>query len=127
MSDKGSTTAAPSGGLSFAKAVRGTARPAPAAGAADGGNKTAQAGKERFTYALTNLLGLPVELQVKSGSIYEGVFHTTNISQPGEFGVVLKMAKLVKDASLQEGQVKMAEKPQKVMTFSSQDIVQLVA
>mmetsp|Transcript_12623 Transcript_12623/g.46115 ORF Transcript_12623/g.46115 Transcript_12623/m.46115 type:complete len:474 (+) Transcript_12623:332-1753(+) len=121
MSEKETSSAPPGGAISFAKAVKGTTR----------NNTTTLANsgdrKDRFTYAVTNLIGLPVELQVKNGSVYEGVFHASNMSQPGEFGVVLKMAKLVKDTNLREGQVKMAEKPQKVMAFASQDIVQLVS
>lgn len=40
---------------------------------------------DRLLYVTTSLIGLPVDVQMKNGSIYSGIFHAT--SDEKEFGM----------------------------------------
>ncbi|RDX76156.1 Polyadenylate-binding protein-interacting protein 4 [Mucuna pruriens] len=83
---------------------------------------------DRLVYVTTCLIGHQVEVQVKNGSIYSGIFHATNADK--DFGIILKMARLTKDGSLQ-GQKSGAEfvsKPtSKVLIIPAKDLVQVTA
>lgn len=62
------------------------------------GNKPGVCGNpshDRFVYVTTCLIGHPVEVQVKNGSTYTGIFH----SNDRDFAIVLKMARLTKEGS----------------------------
>ncbi len=48
-------------------------------------------------------------LQVKSGVVYEGIFHTADLEK--DLSIVLKMAKVVKDPAVAEGTWVAASKP----------------
>ncbi|ORY02780.1 hypothetical protein K493DRAFT_405161 [Basidiobolus meristosporus CBS 931.73] len=52
---------------------------------------------DRMLYLLIHLVGLNVQVTVKSGAKYEGLFHAA--CTEGELGVVLKFARIVKAAS----------------------------
>jgi hypothetical protein len=41
---------------------------------------------ERLVYVTTSLIGQQVEVQVKNGSIYSGIFHATNTDK--DFGML---------------------------------------
>ncbi|KAK2425135.1 polyadenylate-binding protein-interacting protein [Trifolium repens] len=83
---------------------------------------------ERLVYVTTSLIGQQVEVQVKNGSIYSGIFHATNTDK--DFGIILKMARLIKDASLQ-GQKSGAEfvikAPSKILIIPAEELVQVIA
>ncbi|XXG79702.1 hypothetical protein AAC387_Pa09g0720 [Persea americana] len=69
------------------------------------------------------MIGLPVEVQVKDGSVYSGIFHTASVD--GEYGVVLKMASMARkgegNANLSVGTVV------DTLVVLSADLVQVVA
>ncbi|KAK7271996.1 hypothetical protein RJT34_28312 [Clitoria ternatea] len=83
---------------------------------------------DRLVYITTCLLGHPVEVHVKNGSIYSGIFHATNTDK--DFGIVLKMARLTKDGSLrgQKSGVEFFSKPpSKILIIPPKELVQIIA
>ncbi|XP_059442130.1 uncharacterized protein LOC132174498 [Corylus avellana] len=70
-----------------------------------------------------------LEVQVKDGSIYSGIFHATNTTEK-DFGIILKMARLTKDGSVR-GQKATAESvskaPSKTFIIPGKELVQVVA
>ncbi|KAL3736017.1 hypothetical protein ACJRO7_025039 [Eucalyptus globulus] len=54
---------------------------------------------DRLVYFLTRLIGHHVEVQVKNGSIYSGIYHAANVNK--DMGIILKMARMIKDGSVQ--------------------------
>ncbi|KAK7335854.1 hypothetical protein VNO80_27946 [Phaseolus coccineus] len=83
---------------------------------------------DRLVYLTTCLIGHQVEVQVKNGSTYSGVFHATNTDK--DFGIILKMARLTKDGS-SRGQKSGAEfvskPPIKILVIPAKDLVQVTA
>ncbi|KAF3777029.1 Polyadenylate-binding protein-interacting protein 4 [Nymphaea thermarum] len=84
--------------------------------------------RDRILFLTTSLIGQTVEVQVKNGSIFTGVFHATSAEK--EIGIVLKMARLTKDAFL-KGQKPLSDfsnKPSsKTMIIPSKELVQVIA
>ncbi|MED6112913.1 Polyadenylate-binding protein-interacting protein 3 [Stylosanthes scabra] len=83
---------------------------------------------DRLVYVTTCLIGHQVEVQVKNGSMYSGIFHATNADN--DFGIILKMARLIKDGSLR-GQKSSAEPvskaPSKILIIPAKELVQVIA
>lgn len=85
---------------------------------------------DRLLFMTACLIGQPVEVQVKNGSIFSGIFHTTNAEK--DYGVVLKMARLIKDGSI-KGEKYDAVKdaaskaPIKTLIILANDLVQVIA
>ncbi|MED6161157.1 Polyadenylate-binding protein-interacting protein 3 [Stylosanthes scabra] len=83
---------------------------------------------DRLVYVTTCLLGHHVEVQVKNGSIYSGIFHATNTEK--DFGIILKVARLIKDSSLQ-GQTSSVETvskaTSKTLIIPAKELVQVIA
>ncbi|XP_075492832.1 polyadenylate-binding protein-interacting protein 4-like isoform X2 [Primulina tabacum] len=81
---------------------------------------------DRLIYLSACLIGHQVEVQVLDGSIFSGIVHATNTE---DFGIVLKMACLIKDGS--QAQKKMADSPSKspsrTLIIPGKDLVQLIA
>ncbi|XP_057977688.1 polyadenylate-binding protein-interacting protein 3-like [Malania oleifera] len=84
--------------------------------------------RDRLVYFTTCLIGHDVEVQVKNGSIYSGIFHATNAEK--DFGIILKMARLIKDGSLR-GQKAISESvskaPSKILIIPAKELVQVIA
>ncbi|XP_042510204.1 polyadenylate-binding protein-interacting protein 4-like isoform X2 [Macadamia integrifolia] len=84
--------------------------------------------RDRLIYLTTCLIGHHVEVQVKSGSIFSGIFHATNAEK--DFGVILKMARLTKDGSFR-GQKSFSESigkpPSKTLIVPAKELVQIIA
>ncbi|TYI78782.1 hypothetical protein E1A91_D06G238200v1 [Gossypium mustelinum] len=84
--------------------------------------------RDRLVYMTTCLIGHMVEVHVKNGSIYSGIFHATDAEK--DFGIVLKMARLVKDGTLQ-GNKAVAEfiskAPTKILIIPAKELVQVIA
>ncbi|KAG4400350.1 hypothetical protein GLYMA_07G036300v4 [Glycine max] len=104
------------------------------------GNKGGSYGSpshDRLVYLKTCLIGQHVEVQVKNGSIYSGIFHATNSGKDFAYviitvllGIILKMAHLTKDAALQgkESGVEFVSKaPFKTLIIPANDLVQVIA
>ncbi|XP_025618453.1 polyadenylate-binding protein-interacting protein 3 isoform X1 [Arachis hypogaea] len=83
---------------------------------------------DRLVYVTSSLLGHHVEVQVKNGSIYSGIFHATNTEK--DFGIILKVARLIKDSSLQgqRSSVEIVSKAtSKTLIIPSKELVQVIA
>ncbi|KAK3157964.1 hypothetical protein QOZ80_2AG0130960 [Eleusine coracana subsp. coracana] len=95
---------------------------------AENGGKLGQASpsRDRLIYVLTQLIGHHVDVHVKNGSVFSGIFHATNSDK--DFGVVLKMAQMVKDGSVkgQKYAVDIVKKPE-TMIIPARELVQILA
>ncbi|XP_050381872.1 polyadenylate-binding protein-interacting protein 3-like isoform X3 [Argentina anserina] len=84
--------------------------------------------RDRLVFLTTCLIGQHVEVQVKNGSIYTGIFHATNADK--DFGIILKMARMTKDGSLR-GQKTVSDSvskaPSKTLIITSKELVQVIA
>ncbi|XP_027125864.1 polyadenylate-binding protein-interacting protein 3 isoform X2 [Coffea arabica] len=83
--------------------------------------------RERLVYVTTCLVGHQVEVQVVDGSAFSGILHATNAEK--DFGIVLKMARLVRDGS--RGQKNMTDSinkpPSKTLIIPAKELVQVIA
>ncbi|KAH9559096.1 hypothetical protein CY35_06G041800 [Sphagnum magellanicum] len=98
-------------------------------GASPGGERTEQ--EQRLLFIHTCLIGQLVEVQTKNGLVYSGIFHAIN-NDNKEFGVVLKMARLIRDGAVKGGKseaVKDAQRkpPSKSVLIHGKDFVQIIA
>ncbi|KAK7325091.1 hypothetical protein VNO77_29167 [Canavalia gladiata] len=83
---------------------------------------------DRLVYVTTCLIGHQVEVQVKNGSVYSGIFHATNADK--DFGIILKMARLTKDGSLRgqkSGAEFVSKPPSKILIIPAKELVQVIA
>ncbi|KAG2379988.1 Polyadenylate-binding protein-interacting protein [Vigna angularis] len=80
---------------------------------------------DRLVYLTSCLIGQHVEVQVKNGSIYSGIFHATNTDK--DYGIILRMACLTKDGSLQGQRSGFSKAPSKTLIIPSNDLVQVIA
>ncbi|GKV39575.1 hypothetical protein SLEP1_g47332 [Rubroshorea leprosula] len=62
------------------------------------GGKVGCPSHDRLVYLVTCLIGHPVEVHVKNGSIFTGIFHATDAEK--DFGIILIMALWIKDGTL---------------------------
>ncbi|XP_057541278.1 polyadenylate-binding protein-interacting protein 4-like [Amaranthus tricolor] len=91
-----------------------------------GGSETPS--QDRLVYLTTSLIGHQVEVQVKNGSVYSGIFHASNADR--DFGVVLKMARLMKDASSKPPKAAsdlVIKGPSKTLIIPNHELVQVLA
>ncbi|KAF8025787.1 hypothetical protein BT93_F2574 [Corymbia citriodora subsp. variegata] len=83
---------------------------------------------DRVVYISTGLIGHHVEVQVKNGSIYSGIYHAANVNK--DMGIILKMARMIKDGSVQLNRAN-TEPPSKAFTktllIPAKDLVQVIA
>ncbi|KAI3455605.1 hypothetical protein Pfo_012268 [Paulownia fortunei] len=82
--------------------------------------------RDRLIFLTTCLIGHQVEVQVMDGSVFSGIFHSTNAE---DFGIVLKMAHSIKDGS--RGQKNISDSPTKppsrTLIIPAKDLVQVIA
>ncbi|XP_038724821.1 polyadenylate-binding protein-interacting protein 3-like isoform X3 [Tripterygium wilfordii] len=87
--------------------------------------------RDRLVYMTTCLIGQPVEVQLKDGSIYSGIFHAGLVhpsTADREFGVILKMACLTKDGSSRWPRAELVNKPPtKTFIIPGKELVQVLA
>lgn len=86
--------------------------------------------RDRLVYFTTCLIGHHVEVYVKNGSVFSGIFHAIDADQ--DFGVVLKMARLTKDLSSggqkgAPGSDSVSKPPSKTLIIPAHELVQVVA
>ncbi|XWS18834.1 hypothetical protein CRYUN_Cryun32bG0079100 [Craigia yunnanensis] len=84
--------------------------------------------RDRLVYLTTCLIGYPVEVHVNNGSIYTGIFHATDAEK--DFGIILKMARLIKDGTLQGHKAItefVSKAPSKILIIPAKDLVQVIA
>ncbi|KAL6000698.1 Polyadenylate-binding protein-interacting protein 3 [Asimina triloba] len=84
--------------------------------------------RDRLVYLTTCLIGHRVEVQVKNGSIFSGIFHGTNA--PKDFGIILKVGRLMKDGSLRgqkHASDSISKAPSKTLIIPAKELVQVIA
>ncbi|MCD7449228.1 Polyadenylate-binding protein-interacting protein 3 [Datura stramonium] len=83
--------------------------------------------RDRLVYLSTCLVGHQVEVQVTDSSVFSGILHGTNAEK--DFGIILKMAYLIKDSS--EGMKNMSETfskpPSRTLIIPGKEFVQVTA
>ncbi|XP_044496279.1 polyadenylate-binding protein-interacting protein 3-like isoform X2 [Mangifera indica] len=81
---------------------------------------------DRLLYVATSLIGLPVDVQMKNGSIFSGIFHATTDEK--EFGVILKIARMTKDGNPRGQKVETVSKaPSSIFVIPASELVQVIA
>ncbi|KAH7284905.1 hypothetical protein KP509_33G002100 [Ceratopteris richardii] len=84
--------------------------------------------REHLIILTACLIGQLVEVQVKNGSIYSGIFHTASAEK--DYGIVIKCARLVREAS-SKGKNSVAKglttRPYKTLLIQAKDLVQISA
>ncbi|KAJ9524107.1 hypothetical protein QJQ45_022529 [Haematococcus lacustris] len=94
-------------------------------GAAAAAPPELSAGQERLVFGAAVLWGYKVEVLVKSGVLWEGIFYTANFQERGEMSVVLKCARVVRDPNAHSNAP--VELPLKQKVFHNADLVQVYA
>ncbi|KAH7656547.1 Protein interacting with poly(A)-binding protein [Dioscorea alata] len=81
---------------------------------------------DRLIYVMACLIGQPVEVHVRNGSVISGIFHASNAAK--DFGIVLKMARVTKDGSMKEQKPApiFVKKPE-TMIIPARELVQVLA
>ncbi|KAJ0846899.1 putative ataxin 2, SM domain-containing protein [Helianthus annuus] len=69
------------------------------------------------------LIGLSVDVHIKDGSVYSGIFHTASVHHP--YAIVLKRAKMTKKGSCNSNVAN--EEVIRTLIIQSEDLVQVVA
>ncbi|KAF5727962.1 hypothetical protein HS088_TW21G00102 [Tripterygium wilfordii] len=77
---------------------------------------------EALLYVTLCMIGFPVDVQVKDGSVFSGIFHTTSVDK--EFGIVLKKARMTRRGKSSGVFMEVAEV--ETLVISSGDLVQIV-
>ncbi|XP_011627318.1 polyadenylate-binding protein-interacting protein 4 [Amborella trichopoda] len=84
--------------------------------------------RNRLIFLTTCLVGHHVDVQVKNGSVFTGIFHATNSDK--DFGLILKMARLTKDGSV-KGQKMVFDSagkvPSRTLIIPAKELVQVIA
>lgn len=82
---------------------------------------------DRLVYFSTCLLGHQVEVQVVDGSLFSGIFHATSADK--DFGIILKMARLIKDGSqgMKNTPESLIKPPAKTLIIPGKELVQVIA
>lgn len=81
---------------------------------------------DRLLFASQVLMGHTVEVQVKNGAVYSGIFHAVQVENK-DVNVVLKMAKAISQPDKQGQQNEVLERRTKTLIVYSSDLVQVVA
>ncbi|KAJ8445563.1 hypothetical protein Cgig2_012451 [Carnegiea gigantea] len=92
------------------------------------GGESESLSRDRLVYLTTCLIGHHVEVQVTNGSVFSGIFHASNAD--GDFGVVLKMARVTKDVSSRGQRAasdSVGKAPPKTLIIPAHALVQVVA
>nr|GME10161.1 polyadenylate-binding protein-interacting protein 3-like isoform X1 [Ipomoea batatas] len=83
--------------------------------------------RDRLVYITACLIGHQVEVQMLDGSVFSGILHATDTVQ--DFGIVLKMARLIKDSSHgpKSNSQSLSKTPSKTFIIPSKELVQITA
>ncbi|KAM0953070.1 putative LsmAD domain, ataxin-2, ataxin 2, SM domain-containing protein [Dioscorea sansibarensis] len=81
---------------------------------------------DQLIFVMACLIGQPVEVHVRNGSVISGIFHAANVAK--DFGIVLKMARVTKDGSIkgQKPAPSLVKKPE-TMIIPARELVQVLA
>lgn len=82
---------------------------------------------DRLVYLATCLIGHTVEVQVLDGSVFSGIFHATDAEK--DFGIILKMARLIKDGSRGHKDISgsIVKQLSKTLIIPAKDLVHVIA
>lgn len=84
--------------------------------------------RDPFEYQATCHIGHHVEVHLKDGAVYSGVFHATDVEN--KFGIVLKMACLIREGSLRgitPPSPLVSKPPSKILIIPADEVVQVIA
>ncbi|CAA7035630.1 unnamed protein product [Microthlaspi erraticum] len=84
--------------------------------------------RDRLVYLTTCKIGHLVEVHLKNGSVYSGIFHAADVEK--DFGIILKMASLIKEGTLRgpKSRYEVVKKPpSKTFIIPADEVVQVVA
>ncbi|KAL1212072.1 Polyadenylate-binding protein-interacting protein 4 [Cardamine amara subsp. amara] len=84
--------------------------------------------RDRLVYLTTCKIGHMVEVHLKNGSVYSGIFHAADVEK--DFGIILKMACLIKDGTLRGHKSRsefFKKPPSKTFIIPADELVQVVA
>ncbi|XP_010487187.1 PREDICTED: polyadenylate-binding protein-interacting protein 4-like [Camelina sativa] len=83
---------------------------------------------DRLVYLTTCKIGHPVEVHLKNGSMYSGIFHAADVEK--DYGIILKMACLIKEGTLRGHKSRsefVRKPPSKTFIIPADELVQVVA
>uniref|UniRef100_A0A1J3J7V4 Polyadenylate-binding protein-interacting protein 4 n=1 Tax=Noccaea caerulescens TaxID=107243 RepID=A0A1J3J7V4_NOCCA len=84
--------------------------------------------RDRLVYLTTCKIGHLVEVHLKNGSVYSGIFHAADVEK--DFGIILKMASLIKEGTLRgpKSRYEVVKKPpSKTFIIPADEVVQVIA
>ncbi|CAH8293929.1 unnamed protein product [Eruca vesicaria subsp. sativa] len=84
--------------------------------------------RDSLVYLTTCMIGHLVEVHLENGSVYSGIFHAADVEN--DFGIVLKMASLIKDCTLRGHKSRsefFRKPPFKTLIIPADELVQVVA
>ncbi|KAH0925909.1 hypothetical protein HID58_018165 [Brassica napus] len=84
--------------------------------------------RDPFVYLTTCKIGHHVEVQLKNGSVYSGIFHAADVEN--NFGIILKMASLIREGSVRGMKPRaplVSKPPSKVFIIPADEVVQVIA
>ncbi|XP_010501543.1 PREDICTED: polyadenylate-binding protein-interacting protein 4 [Camelina sativa] len=83
---------------------------------------------DRLVYLTTCKIGHHVEVHLKNGSMYSGIFHAADVEK--DYGIILKMACLIKEGTLRGHKSRsefVRKPPSKTFIIPADELVQVVA
>ncbi|CAH8255616.1 unnamed protein product [Arabidopsis lyrata] len=79
-----------------------------------------------LVYFTTCNIGHQVEVHLKNGSVYSGIFHAADVEK--DFGIILKMACLMRDSRGTKSRSPLVSKPpSKILIIPADEVVQVIA
>ncbi|XP_024015401.1 polyadenylate-binding protein-interacting protein 4 isoform X2 [Eutrema salsugineum] len=84
--------------------------------------------RDSLVYLTTCTIGHHVEVHLKNGSVYSGIFHAADVEK--NFGIILKMASLIKEGILRGHKSRsefVRKPPSKTLIIPADELVQVVA
>ncbi|EFH59124.1 hypothetical protein ARALYDRAFT_897659 [Arabidopsis lyrata subsp. lyrata] len=83
---------------------------------------------DRLVYLSACYIGHHVEVHLRNGSVYTGIFHAADVEK--DFGIILKMACLIKDGTLRGHKSRsefVRKPPSKTFIIPADELVQVIA
>ncbi|KAL1218929.1 Polyadenylate-binding protein-interacting protein 3 [Cardamine amara subsp. amara] len=82
--------------------------------------------RQLLLFLTTCNIGHQVEVHLKNGSVYSGIFHAADVEK--DFGIILKMASLIRDSrGTKSHSVLVSKPPSKTFIIPANELVQVIA
>ncbi|KAH0873327.1 hypothetical protein HID58_070689 [Brassica napus] len=84
--------------------------------------------RDPFVYLATCKIGHHVEVHLRNGSVYSGIFHAADVEN--NFGIILKMASLIREGGLRGMKPRaplVSKPPSKIFIIPADQVVQVIA